>query len=741
MSERLYFLGTPEDSIYAAKLKSMASDAQIFVSFEPVVTLMQITAKLKANNITGCFTTSHAVLQKLLAARGVTEKASIDNYAGSYFLHDGIEFVILNPLKQLTTVSYMPFLMRRHMSKLTNPKNWEQETKFNWEMLTPQNAGAIFTLYQDAYVIAVDIETKQDPLSITCIGYTALFISPTGERETHSCVLWLDDMYCVELMRKFNWQLKAPKIMQGGRYDISYLCMYNAPCYNWLWDTLVLFYCWYSEMPKDLGFLNAFCTRRAMYWKDMAKTNDKIEYSKYNALDTHATVSVFVNLMMEMPEWARKNYLMKFPLEYPAHLCSMTGIKRDMEVLAVANKEVSTEIEALTTGLEQMTATPGFNSNSYKQVRQLAKILGLGDVAESDDAALEKFSLVHPLNGKLFKTILTLRKKRKLLSTYLPMGNDAKEFHGRILYSLQPTGTDSGRTASKESSFWCGLQIQNITRGKSVKQTFVADDGFLWGEADYKQAESRDTAYIAGEEKLITAVSGTRDFHAVNASSFFGTAYELIFDDATCETLDKELRDLAKRTNHGASYNMMARTMLRTMGETKVWAAKRMLKLSTHYQLLDVTEHLLKVFHATYPGLRSVYYPWVIEQVETTRMLVGATGWTRWCFGNPAKNKLDLNSYIAHNPQSLNSMKLDIAFDRIFKQIAMHKEHRNSFKLIAPIHDSILFQYRIGHEYLAEKVCELMQVEVTVKGADGKIRIYIVPSDNKIGGKYWSDLK
>src|ERR1019366_8803696 len=120
---------------------------------------------------------------------------------------------------------------------------------------------------------------------------------------------------------------------------------------------------------------------------------------------------------------------------------------------------------------------------------------------------------------------------------------------------------------------------------------------------------------------LIAAVTGTRDFHAVNASKFFGVPYDSIFDDTTGKTLDKKLRDLSKRTNHGATYVMGKDVMVDTMGYEKVVEAQGLLKLPKFWSFSQVTEFLLDTFHKTYKGLRAVFYPAVVHEVVTTKML------------------------------------------------------------------------------------------------------------------------
>jgi DNA polymerase I-like protein with 3'-5' exonuclease and polymerase domains len=482
----------------------------------------------------------------------------------------------------------------------------------------------------------------------------------------------------------------------------------------------------------------------------MAKTSDLHTYYEYCARDTWGTGNSALAWLMQAPNWAKQNYLMEFPVVFPSHFVAMLGMAIDTQALEKAETEINGRIAARNRSLSRKLGVKDpecapFNVNSYLQMQRLFKILGCEDFKSQDEKACKAASFRHPLNQIILDDVLEIRGDRKLVSTYLKTEKFYTEplkpaLRPRLLYAIDPHGTDTGRNASRESPFWCGFNIQNIPRGPVVKQIAIADDDFLFGESDLEQAESRDTAFIAGDESLIAAVTGTRDFHSVNASAFFGIPYTSIFDDARKKVLDKILRDLAKRVNHGANYNMGPDVLVDTMGIKAIKDAQRLLKLPVLWAPRKVAEYLLEQFHRTYPSLHQIYYPGVKHDITTTQMLVGATGWTRYCFGDPIGNKRNLNAYIAHGPQSLNAMVLNKAFVRVFNDLQLSPVHGRNFRLLAQIHDSILFQYRAGHEYLAHKVKELMEIPVTVRGYDGKTRTFIVPAALKLGGKYWSDL-
>ncbi len=777
------FLGTYSDKEYLQHIKSMFGGVTTYTVCEPVTLLTHLEMYCAKRSITRVVSTNTDILLKLLALEGNHKtSASLENYAGSLFSYRGIEIVFINPLAQLLTVSYGRFITARHISKVINPLSWPEASEFKWTILTPENIESIYAQFQGAYAIAVDLETVRQNTAIRCSGYTAVFLDRRpgiDSISTLSVVLPIDCDWSVTWMRKFN-SLPAAKVLANGKYDCSYLLRFNAPLHNWLWDVQHLFHSWYSELPKDLAFLNAFFLRKVVYWKDLAETNDIEQYYRYNAMDTWATANVWIQQILQAPAWAKRNYLLEFPLVYPCLLAEMTGIKRDMDALKKARAEIDEKEASALASLRRMIDIPGFNPGSHVQVKALMRATGNADIADSsDEKHLNKAAYRHPLNARIFGKILDIRGWRKLATTYLRLDSDAdkgkdngsKEYNGRILYALNPHGTDTGRLASREHHFWTGLQIQNIPRGPEVKQTVCADEGFYLGECDLEQAESRDTANIAGDTSLIAAVSGTRDFHSVNCSAFFGVPYESIYDDALGKTLNKGLRDVAKRVNHGANYNMGAMTLVDTMGLENIFKARTLLNLKMS-EPRKIAEYLLGQFHKTYPSIAGKYYVSVVNEIGITHRLtsrafhhteynlsnftatsyIEAGDWTRYCFGNPSKNKLDLNSYVAHCPQSLNARTLNEAFLKVFYEIALpNPEH---FRLHAQIHDSILFSYTEEglRKNLPDKVREAMEIAVSIRDVSGTYRTFTVPAALKLGvkdkktgefirAKYWSQTE
>ena len=747
MSKTLILHVTKEDVPYINLIKPfLTGRANTIVSSTVPTACYELVLQVKKYQAIGVVTTSLELLKLLVPD---DPKPSISDYAGSLITRHGVEFLIIDPLDQLVKVDYAKFITERFLSKLLAPEKWITSLPFSWELFTPDKQKVLEEFFTLCDLIAIDIETiRDDPeKAIECISFTG-FIGGEGECAIRTVVVPFDSLFNIYFIRNICSN-PCPKTFQNGKYDIAYLLRNGCIVTNYLFDTINLFHSWLCELPKDLGFITAMMVRSYSYHKDEGSSGGKYARFSYNAKDTYYTLLATLGLLLEMPEYGWINYFQEFPVIFPCILSEHTGIRYDAERGAKLKEQVEANLAKDLARLRVQVASPNFNPSSWQQVEKLFHVLGSKDIKGTTPKQMDKVAFRHPLNKKVLTTITEYRKNVKLNGSYF---KDSVSWLGRVFYSLNPHGTDTGRLASKESQFWVGLQIQNIPRdreeGISFKEALISDPGFYFGEGDFSQAEARGTGYITGDTSLITAVENpARDFHGHNASEFFGVPYESIvkstFNEETQEwihkTVDKALRDLSKRTNHGANYNMGPSVLLDTMGIEKVLRAKLLLKLPVQWSLIKVTEYLLQQFAKTYPIVKGDYQEKVKADVNGSGYLVGATGWTRKCFGKPSLNKRDLNSYVAHPPQSLNAMLLNQAYRRVFHEVWL--PNQNDFKLCAQIHDSILFQYRIGKEHLAAEVKRCMHLPTEVTDIFGVKRTMIVPVDLKGGSNRWSDLE
>lgn len=807
----IIFLGTQQDAPFLPRLKPLLSGHPCFMPSSPIEYLTILQNYCKQRDSKRVISTCPKLLAKLVAKENLSPASitpKINNYAGSIFSLGDIEILFIDPLEQLVTVSHGAFLTKHFISKFLRQSEWMEPLPFKWAIFTGQNAEQLYETACNAKLLAIDIETKRENLAIQCVGYTAVDWNEKGEATCTSFVVPLTSQWALAWVRKLN-TTPAAKIFQNGKYDNIYFLRYDCMPTNWVWDTAHFMHSWYAELPKDLGFLNAFFLRKVMYWKDLAEHADQEEFFRYCAMDTWATANVLISQIMQAPEWAKRNYFLEFPLVFPSLLAEGTGLIRDPVRHIEARNKIDAQAEACLTWLNKVLGLKSFNPNSYVQVRQVLRLLTGIEHKESDEVYLKKIAYLHPLNDLILGKILEYRGLIKQAGTYLRTEADAKqtgihageggakEYKGFILYQINPHGTETGRNACRESAFWCGFQIQNIPRDGPIKSTIKSPEGFYFCEADLEQAESRDTAYISADPTLIEALTSGKDFHSFNASKFFGVPYDSIYDDNKKKAKDKELRQLAKPINHGANYNMGPAVAADTIGLVNVWKIAARLSLPFKNPM-EITEAALTTFHLTYKTLRGIikfksasvarhfklppnngcklfapgsWYSKIAMEVKMTGLLVSRAyhhipfnekkwpnpetyinegDWTRRCFGDPENNKLDLNSYAAHPPQSLNARTLNEAFMQVFYEIAL--PHSMDFRLHAQIHDSIFFSYREGYEHLAERVKNLMEIPVSVRGVDGIIRTFTVPSALKIGkmdydtgtltrAKYWNETE
>ncbi len=681
------------------------------------------------------------------------KKLSIDDYAGSIItLRSGREVLILNEFDRLVTVPYEKFVVNRCLTKLTKKDSWFQQTEFKWREVTLDNRDAVLEEIASAYLCAIDIETPwpQDDLrTIRCVSYTTY--NPETH-VTHSWVIPFDQPWHWQFVKQANAS-PSKKVFQNGLFDNAYFLRWGTPVHNWLYDTFHLFHSWLSELPKSLDFIAAFAIRNVRFWKNDGKTGNLQDLYRYNALDGWVTINALLGILHSCPDYAISNYTdHEFPLVFPCINAAMEGLDCDKEMFDKIGEEKRENLKTQLTRIHTLVGDINYNPNSAKQNTNLFKILGCEDLVKDDTLSdwensrrgtgkipTLKAKARHPINAKILTEVEEFKQEAKQTGTYF---NESKLWHGRIYYSINPGKTDTGRAASEESAFDCGWQIQNIPRDDlSFKRCVVAPEGWYIAEADKAQSEARCVGYLSGEQKLIDLVESPHDYHSWNASAFFGVKYELIYDEPNHKTLDKKLRDLSKRTNHGANYNMGDGVMLDTMGPAKVADAKITLKLPARFTLREVCKHLLDQYNKTYPGIKGAWYESIVKRIVNTGRLVSPLGWVRRFFGDPATNKQHLNSAVAHEPQNLSVAVINKEWYRIWRE-TVYGELAGRVRIKAQIHDSLLFIYRALPD--AKRVLSMMNYSVPVTGADGKLRTMLIPSDLSTGEKptrRWSDLK
>lgn len=714
---------------------------QVITSFLPRENATEVAMLCKQHGVDGVISSQQTLLAATLRMQvdyippPGRKQISLDDYAGSWLELPsvGTPCIIINPLERLHSIAHEKFVLNRYVSKLTKPERWYPQTKFLWKQVHEHTVDSVLAEIEASDLVAIDIETLYDDpyRHIDLVGYATYNFQT---KQSICYIVHFNSEWAWRFVQKANKSSPA-KIFQRGIYDNMYFARWNCPVHNWLWDTLNLMHCWYSELPKSLDFLSSFSIRKQRFWKDDGKTGNMEDRMRYNALDVWGTLNSLLCMINEIPAYVVTNYLQEFPMNFPALNASLESMKVNRPEFNKVQAAYDEKAAAVLERLRYLIGSAGFNPRSPVQMKELFKILGCDSLPTTGKADMLKARFASPLNDFILGIAVDYKEHATIRSNYL---NEDKLWNDRWYYDLDPAGTDTGRLASKSSAYWCGDSIQKIPRGVAIKQFLEADDGWELAEADKAQAEARCVGYLAGEQKLIDLVEGPHDYHSWNAADFFGIPYEQIYDEENGVELNTPVRDLSKRTNHGANYNMGAEVMLATMGPKAVSFAKGVLKLPITMKLKEVCAYMLAAYAKTYPGIKGRYYDSIVSAIETTSKLVSPLGWTRFFFGKPSKrNKPALNAAVAHPSQNLNVAIINKEWYAIWKE-TLYGSLRGLVRIKAQIHDSLLFQYRNCDPRI---VLDYMNTSVTITGADGKKRTMLIPSDLKSGAKAWSNIK
>ena len=708
---------------YVPKYREVVCEvAEVILAQDQILSFAHLKMMCGSLKITNIVTTSLTVLKLFYPFVEGSATESI----GCKYTKDGLSITMIPPLSQLFTVPSATFLQRHYIDKFIHPEKSVTKDLFRYEYITPTNLAVVAAVLNSAVLVAVDIETHKEPMRrMTSVAYTALLSS--GKTISYVVPHTPENYpFCLQATRRLNLT-KAPKVMQNGMYDSLYFVTFNAPLYNYVYDTYHLAHSLYPELPKTLHFLAGMFISNYQFWKDESKT----DLYQYNAKDTHNTLFVFLGLLRYIKrykyDYALHNYAEEFSNVWPALSCDLEGVLIDpVEQARVRNIAVQ-ERAAAQQRLNGLIGQP-VNCNSPKQIMKLLLLFD-PKLKKTDEGALQRSAETVPLIGRLRECIVTVREKAKAISTYF----DVELWQGRLFFHLDPGGTETTRFASKSSGYWCGTQIQNIP--PYAKSMIVFEEGWLAGAVDKAQSEAYCTGYLAREPALKNAVNNSPDFHCHNASMFFGIPFAQLYDAATHQKLNKPLRNLAKRVNHGANYNMGALVLWDTMGTAEVIKAGKLLGLPAPWTPYKICDHLLKTFDRTYPRVRGEFQKEVVQEVLRTGFLSLPTGHKRRTFLQPWKSKLDLNSCIASLPQGLSVQLVNKALRRIFWKL-QHGLYEGQFRIKMQVHDEVVFIARPSiFEEAIEQVMNRMIVPISIHGDIMKI-----PS-SRAQGQRWSDLK
>jgi hypothetical protein len=534
-------------------------------------------------------------------------------------------------------------------------------------------------------LISTDIETGNFPPQITCVGYTGLlangachsFVIPFYDEFAEGGTFWdsLDDHAIAwSVVRDIN-EAPIPKTMQNGSYDCSYFIRDGAPAKNYILDSMLLWYSLYMELPKSLDFISSVLLDNFQYWKDDIK-GDKIDngvtiretsmerYWRYNALDCYNTLfnTLYLLQLMSKTEYMRVNYNDTLMRALSGLAMSMRGVRADFKRLEEHRVALEAERDEAIDKFRYLICDPEFNINSPAQKCSLLyDFFGLrernargrfvdmskplkGNNAPSAGAIpLKMAKYEHPL----FKYIIESMEAAMVPDKQISNVCNIKMYTDRFRTSFGAVGTETTRFNSKKSAFWDGTNAQNI-RG-TYRDWMVADPDHIFLDVDYSQSDDVFVAYESEDPDKLDVINRGLDAHAVNGELFFGKTYDWIVagkkaQDPMVVHPIYGIRQLSKKTSHGANFQMAAMTLYVTMGREAVVAAAELLGHAdagswNQDRLVQMCGLLMLKYRKKYKRLnKNEWYGDIANELKKTGKIVNAFGITRRFLGDPNDN-------------------------------------------------------------------------------------------------------
>lgn len=482
-------------------------------------------------------------------------------------------------------------------------------------------------------------------------------------------------------------------------------------------DTMIM--AWLTDPGSKVG-LDTLAKQYFKYemkpFKEMVKKGENFsavaisDATFYAAEDAWMTFMLYGAIKKKM-ELSSLTHLLKEAknVEYPFInvLIRMEGlgIKVDPAKLIALQKTLSEDLATLTSEIYALAGSE-FNIKSTQQLGVvLFQQLGLKGGKKTktgystNEAVLTSLKDEHEIIAK----ILEYREYQKILSTYVdPLLKLSKaDEESRIYTSFGQTGTATGRLSSRDPN------LQNIpvrsALGRSVREAFVAKEGYKLVSIDYSQIELRLLAHFSQDAALLEAFQNGMDIHLATSTILFG------------EEEAKAKRNLAKSVNFGLLYGMGPKKLSEDTGVTQSEA-----------------KEIIANYFASFPTVKN-YLAGIQERMKIDGYVETILK-RRRIFDYEAANGMQKAAY---QRESVNTVFQGSAADLI--KLSMNEidsmirdENLDAFMLLQ-IHDELIFEVK------EEKVEELSQRFVHTMANIYELN---VPLECSVSvGDSWGELK
>lgn len=388
--------------------------------------------------------------------------------------------------------------------------------------------------------------------------------------------------------------LPTPQVGHNFAYDTQWFIQYGLPIKNWMFDTMVMFWSRYPELPKSLSFVTSILQDDHQYWKAGLKSEGWLQHLDYAATDVRTTLQ---NCMTMIPwllehEWIRRNFMQAMLRCHVSTRMNAVGLMIDEDALLELGTSLKEEAGKKLATLRYLVDDEDFNPQSAPQKKRLFyEVLGANptnakgrparsmDKASSGAIAMKVIKQHGPIHKRVAIAVEEALVPAKQISNVIQMPHLIVGDHRRFLTFYDGVGTMTTRLASRGSAFGHGGNSQNIR--KKFRKFMRANPGFFLLDIDFSGADAVFIGFESGDENLMNVFKEDRDSHATTAAALFQHwSYEDVVagknaEDPLVVHPLTGIRQISKKVSHGANYLMMGYTLLMTAGvETIIAAAK-----------------------------------------------------------------------------------------------------------------------------------------------------------------------
>ncbi len=441
----------------------------------------------------------------------------------------------------------------------------------------------------------------------------------------------------------------------------------------------------------------------------------------YNAMDSMCTHEIFDVMAQQLHPMVKRVYDFERGMQAPALQMMMRGIRVDhhrrTELLDKLRlrRDLS---ENLFRRLCRDVYDTDVNHRSPGQLKQFFyQLAGVPEISVYDHVKKERRvscnrEALEKIQGSYYHAmpfaaiILELRDADKKISV-LESGVDPD---GRMRSSFNVASAKTGRWSSSQNVFGRGLNAQNVT--DEMREMFIADPDKKLAYLDLEQAESKEVAFLSGDETYIAAcMSG--DLHTYVARLIWPRqpwTGDLDKDKDIAEQKcyrQFSFRDLAKRGGHASNYKVQPPTM------------------SQHIKIpVTVAKTFQENYFGEFPGIVRWQDACALRLAQCP-VLVNPFGRIIWFFGR-ANDPATIREFIAAEPQSTIADCLNVGLWKLWWQMEVME---GKIEILAQVHDAVLIQYdEVLEDEILPMALELLRVPHFVKGRELEI-----PTDASVG--------